>query len=143
MDPMLARAIVVLALVVAVITAGRLVRRRDGAVRADGHTRFEPEHLDAVGLDLSNSAAGAVLIGSPTCAPCESAKQVLGGLARERAGFEWVYADAADHLDLTGTYRIMRVPTVLLLAADGRILARTSGVPREDELRRALDVAAA
>jgi hypothetical protein len=50
-----------------------------------------------------------------------------------------VYADAADHLALADEHRVMRVPTLFMVAADGRIMARSSGVPRHDDLRRVLD----
>lgn len=139
MDPILLRLLLVAGLLAVVLAAGRLYRRRDGQVRSDGHARLGGHHLDAVGLELSGGAAGAVLLGSPTCSPCVQVKRVLGDLEVERQGFTWVYADAADHLDLADEHKVMRVPTLFMVAADGRILARTSGVPRHDDLRRVLD----
>ena len=104
----------------------------------DDSPRLTPVDLDAVGLELSDADAGAVLFGSPTCAPCANVKQILGDLAAEHAGFRWVYADAGDHLDLTRQHRIMRVPTVLMLSPSGDVVARASGVPKIDDLRQVL-----
>lgn len=144
MDPILTRALVVIAIVALVLVAGWLVKRRDGAVRAAGtDARLHDEHLAAVGLDLTDAHAGAVLLGSPTCAPCDTVKDVLGDLAEEREGFRWVYADAAEHLHIAEEHRVLRVPTLFVVAPDGRILARTSGVPHHDDLRRVLDLGAA
>ncbi len=143
MDPVLLRVFAVVVLVAVVVVVGRWWRSRDGIVRTDGHERFDDQHRAAVGLDLSSAHAGAVLIGSPTCAPCEHAKGVLGDLEQQRDDFTWVYADAAQHRELTGAYRILRVPTVLVVARDGRIVGRSSGVPRSEELHEVLDAAAA
>lgn len=139
MDPLLLRALVVAALLLAALAAGWWWQRRDGEVRSGGDERLRSVHLDALGLDLDQADAGAVLLGSPTCTPCESVKQVLTELEGERVGFRWVYADAADHLTLAEEHRVRRVPTLLVVEPTGRIVARTSGVPRSDDLRRVLD----
>jgi len=140
MDPVLLRALLVVGLVVAVLIVGWLLKRRDGEVREVGEdARLHDDHLAAVGLDLTDAKAGAVLLGSPSCAPCDTVKEVLGALQEEREGFRWVYADAGEHLRFAEEHRVMRVPTLFMVASDGRILARTSGVPRHNDLRRVLD----
>lgn len=140
MDPVVLRALLVVAGLVVLVLVGRWWQRRDGDLQATSDVAvIDDHHLDALGLDLDGADAGAVLIGSPTCAPCDSVKKVLGELEDERDGFRWVYADAADHLALTSEHRVLRVPTVLVVEPTGRILARTSGVPRADALRRVLD----
>jgi thiol-disulfide isomerase/thioredoxin len=139
MDPALLRVVVVVGVIVVAVLAGRWWQRRDGAVRRSGDTALRRDHLDAVGLDLAGAQAGAVLLGSSTCTPCDSVKEVLGALEAERPGFRWVYADAAEHLDLTQTHRVLRIPTVLVLEPTGRIVARSSGIPQVDDLRRVLD----
>lgn len=140
MDPVLLRAVSVAVGLVVLTLLGRWWQGRDGHVRlAEDGARLASEHLDAVGLDLRGASAGAVLLGSPTCAPCLHAKRVLSELATERDGFRWTYADAADHLALAAEHGVMRVPTLFVVEPSGRILARTSGVPNADELRRVLD----
>ncbi|MFA9432342.1 thioredoxin family protein [Egicoccus sp. AB-alg2] len=140
MEPVLLRLLLVVGLLAVVGLAGAWWQRRDGRVRGgDGAVTVAGEHLAAVGLDLRAASAGAVLLGSPTCAPCTAVKRVLGDLQAERQDFTWVYADAADHLDLAQAHRVLRVPTLLVVDAEGRLLARTSGVPDADDLRRVLD----
>jgi hypothetical protein len=139
MDPMVVRLVVVVGLVAVVAAVGRWWRTRDGAVRAGGEVRVDRRHLAAVGLDLAGAQAGALLLGSPTCAPCGTVKRLLGELAAERDGFRWVYADVADHLEVADQHRVLRVPTLLVVDGAGRLLARTSGVPRREELRAVLD----
>lgn len=143
MDPLLTRVLIVVGIVALVLVVGWLWKRRDGAVReVESDARLDGDHLADVGLDLSDAQAGAVLLGSPTCTPCDTVKEVLGDLAEEREGFRWVYADAAEHLHIAEAHRVLRVPTLLVVAPDGRILARTSGVPRHDDLRRVLETVA-
>jgi thiol-disulfide isomerase/thioredoxin len=140
MDPMLLRLLLVLGLLVVVGLAGRWWQRRDGHVRApEVGEQITAAHLADLGLDLRGAEAGAVLLGSPHCSPCESVKRVLGELAEARPDFRWVAVDAALHLGLAEDHRVMRVPTLFLVDTRGGILARTSGVPRVDDLRRVLD----
>lgn len=140
MDPVLVRALAVAAGLVVVVLVGRWWQGRDGHVRLgeDGDA-LGRDHLDAVGLDLRGASTGAVLLGSPTCTPCVQVKRALTELASQREGFRWVYADAADHLALTQEHGVLRVPTLFVVDALGRILARTSGVPDPGELSRVLD----
>jgi thiol-disulfide isomerase/thioredoxin len=136
------RLLLVLAVVGAAAAVGWWWQRRDGRVRASApgsHHGFDRDQLRAVGLDPAGTEAVALLLGSPTCAPCETVKRILAEVAEARPGFRWRYADAADHLDLAERHHVMRVPTLFLLEPDGRILARTSGVPAARDLLRVLD----
>jgi thiol-disulfide isomerase/thioredoxin len=140
MDPILLRLVLVVGLIAVVTVAGRWWQRRDGEVRApeDGEL-ITDQHLADLGLDLRDAEAGAVLLGSPHCSPCEAVKRVLGELAEHRPRFRWTAVDAALHLGLAEAHKVMRVPTLFLVDPDGRILARTSGIPRIDDLRQVLD----
>lgn len=140
MDPVLLRALLVTVGIVVLTLAGRWWQARDGRVQpGEDDDALARNHLDALGLHLRGASSGAVLLGSPTCAPCVQLKRILGELASERDGFRWVYADAADHLALADEHRVMRVPTLFVVDPEGRILARTSGVPNGEDLRRVLD----
>jgi thiol-disulfide isomerase/thioredoxin len=139
MEPVALRLLLVVLVLALVAAVGRWWQRRDGGVRSGADASLRSRHLAAVGLDLAGAEAGAVLLGSPACAPCDHVKRILGELEAERAGFRWTYADAADHLELAEEHRVLRVPTLFLLEPSGRILARSSGVPRTEDLRRILD----
>lgn len=137
---MITRLVVTLAIVALATIAALWWQHRQGKLRTDRRSgRFDAEHLRNVGLDGGNAKAVALLLGSPTCAPCVTVKQILGELAAERSDFRWAYADAADHLDIADAHHVMRVPTLFVLDRRGRILARTSGVPAKVDLQRVLD----
>lgn len=136
---MLPRLLIVLAIIAAVAAFGAWWRARDGRVRAVGDGRFTPDQLARVGLDTVAGTGAAVLMGSPTCAPCVTVRAILAEVAEQRPDFRWTYLDAADHLPIADAHRVMRVPTLFVLDRRGRILARTSGVPATRDLLRVLD----
>lgn len=132
------RLAIVAAVVVAAAVFGWWWNRRSGTVRA-GTGGFGTHQLAEVGLTAEGVEAYALLLGSPTCAPCRTVQQILTEVAAERPRLQWVYVDAAQHLDLARAHHVMRVPTLFVLDPDGRILARTSGVPGKRDLLRVLD----
>ena len=136
---MLLRLVIVLAVIGAAALVGAWWRARDGRVREGGDGRFSPDQLAQVGLDAIPRAGGALLLGSPTCAPCVTVKSILGEVADERRDFTWTYVDAAEHMDIADAHHVMRVPTLFVLDGRGRILARTSGVPAKRDLLAVLD----
>lgn len=144
----LIRAGMVAGVLLVTLAVGVWWQRRDGRIReaASGVGRksmvggFSPAQLSEVGLGNSDAAALGLLLGSPTCAPCVHVKKVLGEIEQERSSFRWAYVDAGDHLALARAHHVMRVPTLFLIDAnDGRILARTSGVPAKRDLDAVLD----
>lgn len=139
MEPLIVRLVLVLVVVAGAAVAGLLWRRRDGRVRVAHEPDLTPGELDDLGLP--DAPARAVLLSSPTCAPCVTVRAMLDGIADD--GFAWVSVDADDHLDLVRRHRVQRVPTVLVLDRSGHVVARASGVPHPDELATAIDVARA
>ena len=133
MDPILVRLVAVALFALAVVVAGRAWRSRDGRLAVPaGPARLTPE-------EVPRSGVVGVLLTSPTCSTCEAAKDVLAEVAAARPRFSWRAADASDHLDLVRALGVLRAPTLLLVAPDGHLIARSSGVPRPDELRRSID----
>jgi len=144
----LVRAGIVVGLLLVTVVLGVWWQRREGRVKepaaSDGRRAatggFSLEHLEEVGLHRDGANALGLLLGSPTCAPCVQVKEVLREMAQERQGFRWAYIDAGDHLALARAHHVMRVPTLFLIDPDdGRILARTSGVPAKRDLDAVLD----
>lgn len=143
MSDALLRLLLVAAVIGLASVAGWWWNRRDGEVRtgerAERHGSFTPAQLEAVGLAVAGGETVALLLGSPTCAPCVTVRRILAEVAERRPDFRWVYVDAADHLDIAESHHVMRVPTLFVLDPSGRILARTSGVPARRDLIAVLD----
>jgi thiol-disulfide isomerase/thioredoxin len=78
---------------------------------------------------------------SAFCAPCRATRRILSEVADMTEGIAHVEIDAESHLDLVRELGILRTPTVLVLAADGRIVRRASGQPRKADVIGALGVA--
>ncbi|MDX1510461.1 MAG: thioredoxin family protein [Nitriliruptorales bacterium] len=143
---LLLRAAIVGGLLLVTVALGVWWQRRDGRVKAAAEASarrvggFSGDQLAEVGLDREGAEALGLLLGSPTCAPCEQVKEVLGQIEADRSSFRWAYIDAGDHLALAREHHVMRVPTLFLIdPRDGRILARTSGVPARRDLEEVLD----
>lgn len=118
---------------------GRGTPRRRSAADAE----VSPEHLAAVGLDLDGTDMGVLLFSGGSCAACVRVKALLDELSPEidASGrrLRWVGVDVASHLDLAQTLRVLRVPTLVVLDPNGRVVARTSGGARLEALRAMLD----
>ncbi|MDP8960852.1 MAG: thioredoxin family protein [Actinomycetota bacterium] len=162
LPPVLLRLLIVVAVVAAALAVGVWWRGRDGRMTQparggmrrrkspasakrvssrDG--RFAEEQLAAVGLDGRAGEVRALLLGSPTCAPCRTVRRVLAEVSEARPHFRWVTVDAGDYLDIARDHHVLRVPTLFVIDHDGWILARTSGVPAERDLLKVVDRAAA
>ncbi len=72
------------------------------------------------------------------CAPCRPTRQILVQVADMVDGVAHVEIDAAARLDLVRRLRINSTPTVLVLAPDGTIVKRATGLPRKADVIAAL-----
>jgi glutaredoxin len=143
MDDVLARLLLVAALLAAIGIAGWWWRRRDGRIQAvesddDAPPAFDDAQLAEVGLSL-DGGAGAVLLSSPTCGSCVQVQRILTEVTERRPDFAWVTVDAGEHLDLARRHHVLRVPTLFVVDAGGHLLARTSGIPARHELEQLLE----
>ncbi len=75
---------------------------------------------------------------SAFCAPCRTARAVLGDVAAMVPGVVHIEVDAESHLDLVRQLDVIRTPTVLVLDATGRIRTRATGAPRKADVIAAL-----
>lgn len=129
---------VLLAVLVVATAVGLLVQARAGRVR-----RAEPAGGSGWELaDLTPDPDDRVLLlqlSSPICTPCRQTAAQLSELAERETGLRHVEIDVADDPDAARTLHVMRTPTTIAFARDGRELLRVSGVPRRQELLDALD----
>lgn len=78
-------------------------------------------------------------LSSTFCGPCRQTAAQLSDLAAQETGLRHVEIDVAQHPETARSLRVMRTPTTVAFARDGRELLRVSGVPRRRELLDALD----
>ena len=94
-----------------------------------------------LGQELGERAT-LVQFSSAFCAPCRATRRILAEVAAMTQGVAHVEIDAESRLDLVRHLSVLRTPTVLVLAADGRIVRRASGQPRKPDVIAAIGAAA-
>jgi thiol-disulfide isomerase/thioredoxin len=85
--------------------------------------------------------ATLVQFSSAFCAPCRATRRILSDVAGLIDGVSHVEIDAESRMDLVRDLNVLRTPTVLVLAADGRIVRRASGQPRKPDVIAAIGAA--
>jgi thiol-disulfide isomerase/thioredoxin len=85
--------------------------------------------------------ATLVQFSSAFCAPCRATRRILSDVAGMTDGVAHVEIDAESRLDLVRDLNVLRTPTVLVLASDGRIVRRASGQPRKPDVIAAIGAA--
>ncbi len=123
--------------VVAACVAGALWRARDGRVRSEKPSRGTPsaDAAPATATILRSLGATAgqgvtlVQFSSPVCAPCRATHAMCSDIAARTPSVTHVEVDASTHLDEVRSLDIWRTPTVLIVAGDGSIRHRVSGLP--------------
>lgn len=75
------------------------------------------------------------------CAPCRATRRVLARVAGTVPGVRHVEVDVADAPGLAAALRVVSTPTVVVLDADGRVVARAEGVPTPAQVLGALAAA--
>jgi thiol-disulfide isomerase/thioredoxin len=95
---------------------------------------------DQLGHALGERAT-LVQFSTAFCAPCRATRRILADVAGMTQGVAHVEIDAESRLDLVRLLGVLRTPTVLVLAADGRIVRRASGQPRKPDVIAAIGAA--
>lgn len=131
MDVTLTRVFLLAAVLAVACAFGQRRRIRDGRARATpGAPALSPDDL---GVPLG-ARGTLVQFSTESCAPCRSARRVLGAMAARLEGVRHVELDATEHLELVRVLDVRRTPTVLVLDSRGRIVSRVVGVPSAEEL---------
>lgn len=92
---------------------------------------------DQLGHALGERAT-LVQFSSAFCAPCRATRRILADVADMTHGVAHIEIDAESRLDLVRQLNVLRTPTVLVLAGDGRIVRRASGQPRKPDVIAAI-----
>lgn len=92
---------------------------------------------DQLGHALGERAT-LVQFSSAFCAPCRATRRILADVAGMTHGVAHVEIDAESRLDLVRQLNVLRTPTVLVLAGDGRVVRRASGQPRKPDVIAAI-----
>lgn len=150
--------LVVLAVALAVALIGGVVwRLMNGQMRGPRTARLAIDKRQGVELTseaqakevLTSSQLGhslgaratLVQFSSAFCAPCRATRRILSDVAGMIDGVAHVEIDAESRMELVRDLNILRTPTVLVLAGDGRIVRRASGQPRKPDVIAAVGVA--
>jgi thiol-disulfide isomerase/thioredoxin len=138
-------AVVVAALVVTALVAWWL-RTRNGAVRVPGegehvsrNPAFENRAFDRLGVRPGDAELTVVQFSTAFCGPCRATKARLKQLQAGRPGLAVVQVDAESHLEEVRELDVRRTPTLFYLDREGRLVGRSSGAPRPEELTALVD----
>jgi thiol-disulfide isomerase/thioredoxin len=145
------------ALAIALI-GGEIWRRLNGRMRGPRAARLSVDTRRGVELTNAEPATDVLTSGqlgqalgetatlvqfsSAFCAPCRATRRILSDVAGMTVGVAHVEIDAESRLDLVRDLNVLRTPTVLVLASDGRIVRRASGQPRKPDVIAAIGAAA-
>jgi len=140
--------LVLLAVVVIAVLIGLIVRRRDGAVRAGRGGGPDASRRQA--LTAAGAAAGSVTVlhfSAEWCGPCSAVRRVVAtsvqALTDDGLRVRDVEVDMEENPDLARDFRVMSLPTTVVLDGDLRERFRASGVPGSADLRAAVLAATA
>jgi glutaredoxin len=133
-------AVVVAALAVTAVAAWWL-RTRNGAVRpAGGDDAVSPSGVfGRLGVRPAEAELTVVQFSTAFCAPCRATKARLQQLQTTRPGLATVHVDAESHLEEVRELDVRRTPTLFYLDREGRLVGRSSGAPRPEELTALVD----
>ena len=123
----------VAALAVTAVAAWWL-RSRDGAVRTGGGGGMSNAAFDRLGVRAGDADLTVVQFSTAFCGPCRATKARLQQLQATRPGLAVVQVDAESHLDEVRELDVRRTPTLFYLDRGGRLIGRSSGAPRPEEL---------
>ena len=126
--------VLVAALAVSLVI-GRLLTRRDGALRST-----EAGATDGIPPELGLPAGKPAILhfSADWCGPCAGVRRVVDDVCAELTGVAHVEIDMDANPTAARQLSVMSLPTTFIFDADGRQRYRSSGVPKAADLRSAL-----
>jgi thiol-disulfide isomerase/thioredoxin len=114
-------------------------RSREGRVRV-APAEQATDHLTAADVGVPLGVRATYLqLSSEHCTACRRTHRVLEDVARSTTGVVHLEVDVAQRMDLVSRFDVLRTPTVLVLDAQGTVVARASGAMDRAQALAALD----
>lgn len=120
-----------------VVTAGPSPESTEPAEPAAQSAYTDGLTGDRLGASLGTRAT-LLQFSSAFCAPCRATRALLADVAGMVPGVEHIEIDAESHLELVRELRVLSTPTVFVLAADGAVVSRATGLPKRQSVFAAL-----
>lgn len=95
--------------------------------------------LEGLGVRPADADLTVVQFSTAFCGPCRTTRARLQHLQATRPGLAHVHVDAESHLDAVRELDVRRTPTLFDVDREGRLLGRSSGAPRMEELTALVD----
>ena len=124
------------------VTAGAAwwLRTKDGAVHDPGAEEDDVAGaFERLGVRPTDAHLTVVQFSTAFCGPCRATKARLQQLQATRPGLAVVQVDAESHLQEVRELDVRRTPTLFYLDREGRLIGRSSGAPRPEELTALVD----
>lgn len=115
------------ALVVVAVGAGVVYRRTQGRARTvDSAEVVDPRRLGADGL---GEEATLLQFSTEMCSRCPGVHRMLSDIADGRDGVRHLDVDLTHRPDIAQHFRVLQIPTTLVLDRNGAIRTRFGGTP--------------
>jgi thiol-disulfide isomerase/thioredoxin len=135
--------VVLLAALLATGAVAWWLRTRNGVLHAPATGQEagmgEMSVLAELGVRPAEADLTVVQFSTAFCAPCRATRARLQQLQRTRPGLAYVHLDAESHLEAVRALDVRRTPTLFYVDRGGRLLGRSSGAPRPEELTALVD----
>ena len=95
--------------------------------------------LARLGVRPEDADLTVVQFSTAFCGPCRATRARLQQLQTSRPGLAYLHVDAESHLDEVRALDVRVTPTLFYLDREGRLLGRSSGAPRPEELTALVD----